>query len=81
MQPHALGSLDARGSGRMPVVGGEPEAGIVQQVALRTRWSLHLGGREAGGEPEVGLLVHFCVTRNRANVFMNQTFCFGLNKI
>ena len=48
----------------MPVVEGEPEAGIVQQVALRTRWSLHLGGLEVGREPEVGLLVHFCVTRN-----------------
>ena len=68
----------------MPAVGGEPEAGIVQQVALRTHRSLHLGGGgggAGGGEPEVGLLVHFCVTRNRADVFVKQTFCFGLNKI
>ena len=44
----------------MPAAGGEPEAGIVQQVALQTRRSLHrgLGGREAGREPEVGLLVY-----------------------
>ena len=61
MQPCALGSLNAPASGRMPAAGGEPEAGIIQQVALRTRWSLHRGASEAGrpaGEPKVGLSVH-----------------------
>ncbi|XP_043773118.1 uncharacterized protein LOC122703094 [Cervus elaphus] len=40
----ALGSR-----GRMPAAGGEPAAGIVQQVALQTRRSLHRGPRRPGG--------------------------------